>query len=190
MPKPMKWLIIAAIAVLACYGLFRFVSDHLNYSDGQKAAQTAHPFVQGAANVAGEKLKQTLKETPDATLEQDSELLSRKLYPIVKGAVKGQLDAILNDPNRSELPEKMSQTGKEIAKDVIKPFSEGVVQGSQKILEDVDKGLGEFRKLHEKNKDIFDTVQSGVQAIIQELNRSPQPLPHGQQDQAQPPGQQ
>ncbi|MDD3472188.1 MAG: hypothetical protein PHS86_05345, partial [Syntrophaceae bacterium] len=78
----------------------------------------------------------------------------------------------------------------EIAKDVIKPFSEGVVQGSQKILEDVDKGIGEFRKLHEKNKDIFDTVQSGVQAIIQELNRKSQPLPHDQQDQAQPQEQQ
>jgi hypothetical protein len=169
-----KWFIAAVILSLAVYGAFRIISDRLDSADGKKAVETAHPFVQGATSAAGEKLKQTLKETPDAKLEEDSELLSRKLYPVVKGSVKGQLDAILNDPNRSELPEKMVQTGKELAENVIKPLTEGVAQGSQKVLEDMDKGFQELRKFQEKNKDIIEGLQSGIKAIQQHLDGSTQ----------------
>ena len=171
MNKPMKWALILVALALAGYGAFRLVSDRLDYSDGKKAVETAHPFVKGASSAAGEKIKETLKNTPDAKLEEDSELLSRKLYPVVKGAVKGQLDAVLNDPNRSEVPEKMVQTGKELVENVVKPFAEGMAQGSSKVLEDVDKGLGEIRKFKEKNKDIFQDLQSGINALRQQLDR-------------------
>ncbi len=169
MNRILKWMLISATVALAAYGLFRFVSDRLDYSHGKQAVESAHPFVQGVSSAAGEKIKQTLKETPDAKLEEDAELLSRKLYPIVKGAVKGQMDAVLNDPNRAEIPEKMVQTGKEIAESVIKPLSEGVAQGSQKVFEDLDKGLGELRKFQEKNKDLIEGLQSGISAIRRQL---------------------
>ena len=166
-------MLTAAVSIMAIYGLFRFVSDRLDYADGKKAVETAHPFVQGVSSAAGEKLKQTLKETPDPKLEEDSELISRKLYPIVKGALKGQLDAIKNDPNRSELPETMVQTGKEITENLVKPFAEGVSQGSQTVLQGVDRGLDEFRKFQEKNKDIIEGVQSGLKALGVHLEKSP-----------------
>lgn len=179
MQNSLKWLIGIVVSILAMYGVFRIVSDRLDYSDGKKTVESTHPFVQGAASAAGDKLKQTLKETPDEKLEEDSELLSRKLYPVVKGTVKGQLDAILNDPKRTELPEKMVQTGKEIAETVIKPLTEGMAQGSQKVLEDVDKGFEEIRRFQEKNKDIIQGFQSGIKAIKEQLEKPPQSVAPG-----------
>lgn len=173
MIKYLRWALAAAVSIMSIYGLFRFVSDRLDYADGKKAVETAHPFIQGVSSAAGEKLKQTLKETPDPKLEEDSELISRKLYPIVKGALKGQLDAIKNDPNRSELPETMVRTGKEITENLVKPFAEGVSQGSQTFLQGVDRGLDEFRKFQEKNKDIIEGVQSGLKALGVHLEKSP-----------------
>ena len=45
-----------------------------------RAAEAVHPFVQGAASTAAEKLKETLKETPDEKLERDAEFLTKKFY--------------------------------------------------------------------------------------------------------------
>ncbi len=177
MLKYLKWSLAAVVLILAGYGLFRFISDRLDFGDGKRAVETAHPFVQGVSSAAGEKLKQTLKETPDPKLEEDSELISRKLYPIVKGALKGQLDAIKNDPNRSELPETMIQTGRQITENLVKPFAEGVSQGSQTVLQGVDRGLDELRKFNDRNKDIIDSVQSGLKALGIQLEKLP-PAPN------------
>ncbi len=173
MLKYLKLFLAAVILALAFYGLFRVLSDRLDQTDGKKAVEAAHPFVQGVSSAAGEKLKQTLKETPDPKLEEDSELISRKLYPIVKGALKGQLEAIKNDPNRSELPETIVQTGKQITENLVKPFAEGVSQGSQSVLQGVDRGIDELRKFHDKNKDIVEGVQSGLKALGIQLEKSP-----------------
>ncbi len=62
MKKIITYPIAAIIIVLAIYGAFKLVSGLLTKSHGVSAVEAVHPFVQGAAATAAEKLKETLKE--------------------------------------------------------------------------------------------------------------------------------
>jgi hypothetical protein len=158
---------IGAVLVIgfALYGAVTLFTRSLTSTDGERAAGAVSPFVQGAASVAAEKAKEALKNTPDDRLEKDSEDISKKLYPIAKGALKGHLDAILKDSHRAEVPEKAFQAGKDLSEKVVRPFGKGVAEGSGKVIEDLDKTLKGMRTFREENKDLLDAVAKGLDAL-------------------------
>lgn len=161
----------------ALYGAGTFVARSLTATDGERAAGAVAPFVQGAASVVGEKAKEALKKTPDAKLESDSELLSRKLYPIAKGALKGNLEAILKDTNRAEVPEKMYQTGKDLSEKVVRPLSKGLADGAGNVLQDVDKTLQGVQTFKENNKELITAITKGLEALHNAAKEHPGLLP-------------
>ena len=176
MRSVLKYLGASVVVVLAMYGVYALLAAHLTASQGKEAVETASPFVQGAASAAGEKLKEALRNTPDEKLEKDSEELSGKLYPIAKGAIKGQLEAILKDANRGDVPEKMYQTGKDVSKNVVAPLSKGLAEGSHEVLKDLDKSFQEVREFKEKNKDLIDSIAAGLATLKKTVPELP-PLP-------------
>ena len=173
----------ALVLGFALYGAVTLLTPSLTAEQGKQAAEAVSPFVQGAASVAGEKAKEVLKNTPDEQLEKESEILSRKFYPIAKGALKGHIDAILKDSNRAEVPEKMYQAGKDLSEKVVKPFGKGLADGSVKVLGDIDKTLKEVRTFQEQNKGFFDSVAKGLEALHKAAKENkgllppPPPLP-------------
>lgn len=161
----------------ALYGAATFIARSLTAKHGEQAAEAVSPFVQGAASVAGEKAKEVLKNTPDDQLEKESELLSKKFYPIAKGALKGHLEAILKDTNRAEVPEKMYEAGKDLSERVVKPFGQGIVEGSSKALGELDKTLKGVREFREQNKDLIDSVAKGLESLHKAAKDNPGLLP-------------
>lgn len=171
---------IVFLLAFSLYGGVRLASDVLTEEDGVKAAQTAHPFVKGAASVAEEKLKETLKNTPDEHLEKDAEFYAKKLYPIAKGAIKGQLEAILKDSNRDEVPKLMHEAGKDVSRRVIKPFAEGLAEGSKDVIKDLNQTLQSLQKFAAENPELIESVTSGLKNLHQTLKEHappPPPLP-------------
>ncbi len=181
MKKFLSYALAGLVVVLAVYGAVRLLSGFLSGSHGTGAAKMAEPFVQGAASAAAEKLKQSLKEIPDAKLEQDSEWLAKKLYPITKGIIKGQVESFLQDPERNQLPEKMYQAGREFSDKVLRPFGRGIVDSNQQTIEGADKTLDAIRKFSDTNKDLLDAVKQGLDAFSKTFreDRLPRPEPPG-----------
>ncbi|MGO9570168.1 MAG: hypothetical protein ACLP5H_21775 [Desulfomonilaceae bacterium] len=177
MKKFLGYTLAGLVIILAFYGAAKLLSGFMTKSQGSRAAEVAQPFVQGAASAAAEKLKQSLKEVPDAKLEQDSEWLAKKLYPITKGIIKGQVDSFLQDPNRNELSEKMYQAGKEFSDKVLRPFSRGIVDSNKQTLDDADKTLQAIRKFGDTNKDLLDAVTQGLDALGRNFRENPPPRP-------------
>jgi hypothetical protein len=167
----------ALVLGFALYGAVTLIARSLTAKQGEHAAEAVAPFVQGAASVAAEKTKEILKNTPDEQLEKDAELLSKKLYPVAKGALKGHIDAILKDANRTEVPEKMYEAGKDLSEKVVKPFSKGLADGSTKVLGDLDKTLKDVRTFREQNKDLFDSVAKSLGALHKAAKENPGFLP-------------
>ena len=174
MKTVLKYLGAAVVSVLAAYGAYALLSAHLTAAQGRQVVES--PFVQGAASAAGEKLKEAIKNTPDKKLEKDSEELSEKLYPIGKGAIKGQLEAILKDANRKDVPEKMYETGKDVSGRVVAPLVKGLADGSNDVLKELDKTLQGIQTFREKNKDLIDSIASGI-ATLKKNHPSLPPLP-------------
>jgi hypothetical protein len=189
MKKFLSYVLAGLVIVLAIYGTVKLLSGLLTESHGQGAAKVAEPFVQDATSAAAEKLKQSLKEIPDAKLEQDSEWLAKKLYPITKGIIKGQIDAFLQDPDRNELAAKMYQAGKEFSDKVLKPFGRGIVDSNQQTIEGADKTLEAIRKFSDTNKDLLNAVKQGLDAFSKTFqeDRLPRPEPPGQDLRQLPP---
>jgi hypothetical protein len=189
MKKFVSYVLAGLVIVLAIYGAVRLLSGFLTESHGQRAAKVAEPFVQGAASAAAEKLKQSLKEVPDAKLEQDSEWLAKKLYPITKGIIKGQVESFLQDPDRNQLPAKMYQAGKEFSDKVLKPFGRGIVDSNQQTIEGADKTLEAIRKFSDTNKDLLNAVKQGMDAFSKTFrgDRLPRPEPPGEDLRQLPP---
>lgn len=177
MKKFLTYTLALLVIVLAVYGVTSLLSGFFRGSQGARAAGMAQPFVQGAASATAETLKQSLKQIPDAKLEQDSEWLAKKLYPVAKGVIKGQAEAFLQDPERNELPEKMYQAGKEFSDKVLKPFSRGVVDSNQQTLQDADKTLQAIRKFGDTNKDLLDAVKQGLDAFSKTFKEDRPPRP-------------
>jgi hypothetical protein len=177
MKKFLGYILAGLVIVLAVYGAVKLLSGSVTRSQGERAAEVAQPFVQGAASAAAQKLKQSLKDVPDAKLEQDSEWIAKKLYPITKGIIKGQVESFLQDPERNQLPEKMYQAGKEFSDKVLKPFSRGIVDSNQQTLEDADKTLQAIRKFGDTNKDLLDAVKQGMDAFGKTFREDRLPRP-------------
>jgi hypothetical protein len=189
MKKFLSYALGSLVILLALYGAVRLLSGFLTVSPGERAGKVTEPFVQGAASAAAEKLKQSLKEIPDAKLEQDSEWLAKKLYPITKGIIKGQVESFLQDPERNQLPEKMYQAGKEFSDKVLKPFGRGIVDSNQQTIEGADKTFDAIRRFSDTNKDLLDAVKQGLDAFSRTFreDRLPRPEPPGQDMRPLPP---
>ncbi|MFH0822281.1 MAG: hypothetical protein V2B18_05975 [Pseudomonadota bacterium] len=177
MKKALTWIGGLIVFSLAAYGAFVFLAGRLTENDGRKAVEASNPFVKGAASAAGEKLTETLKETPDDKLESTAEIMSRKLYPIAKGAIRGQVDAILNDSNAGDVPKKAYEAGKNVTERVLVPFAEGVTDGTVKALDSADKAAKAGRKFQEENQDTINAVSGALQSVGQALKEHAPPPP-------------
>lgn len=173
MRKELKYLGAGFVLALALYGAVSIAVSFLTESHGRGAA----PFVQGMTSAIGTEVKKKLAETPNEKLEEDSEAASRKMYPLVKGAILGQMNAFLNDPNKEEIPKKMREAGKAVSEQIIGPFTEGLGQGSGKVFGSLDSGLKKARKFNLDNKDIIDSVATGLKALQQMIQQNPLPAP-------------
>jgi hypothetical protein len=177
MKKFLGYTLAGLVVLLALYGAVKMLSGFMTKSHGERIAEVAQPYFQDAASAAAQKLKQSLKEVPDAKLEQDSEWLAKKLYPITKGIIKGQVESFLQDPDRNQLPEKMYQAGKEFSDKVLKPFSRGIVDSNQQTLEDANKTLQAIRQFSDTNKDVLDAVKQGMDAFTKTFREDRLPRP-------------
>jgi hypothetical protein len=189
MKKFLSYTLAGLVIVLAVYGAVKLLSGFMTKSHGERAAEVAQPFVQGAASAAAQKLKESLKDVPDAKLEQDSEWLAKKLYPITKGIIKGQVESFLQDPERNQLSEKMYQAGKVFSDQVLRPFTRGIVDSNKQTLDDADKTLQAIRKFSDTNKDVLDAVKQGLDAFSKTFreDRLPRPELPGQDLRPLPP---
>lgn len=167
-----RLVVLAVLVLLASYGLMVILVNQLDGGHGQKAAETVHPFVSGAVSATGDRVKEALMETPDDKLEKEGEVLGRKLYPAVKGFLKGQLDGFAADPDRKELGKKMFDASKEVSKDMVSPLGEKLQEQSQVILKDLDQTLQGVKKLRDDNKDLIDGLTSGLEALRNRLKQS------------------
>ncbi len=102
----------AVLLCLAAYGVVRLLSDSLTPGHGRKAAEATGTFAEGVASAAGERIKESLKNTPDQKLEENAEFWTRKLYPIAKGALKGQTRAVQEDRSERKCPSSCTKEAK------------------------------------------------------------------------------
>ncbi len=170
----------AVLLCLAAYGVVRLLSDSLTPGHGRKAAEATGTFAEGVASAAGERIKESLKNTPDQKLEENAEFWTRKLYPIAKGALKGQTRAVQEDPKREEVPKLMYERGKDIAENVAKPFVKGLAEGTSGIAKDVARTLKGVRELGDENRDVLEAIARELGNLRQSLKENlppPPPLP-------------
>jgi hypothetical protein len=174
---------VVIIVGLAAFGLWKLIAGTLADSGKEAVVETTAPLLDRAASAAGEKIKQAIVETPDEKLEDGAETLSRKSYYITKGLIKGQLGAILDDVNKSDIDEKMVQVGKDVSEKMVRPLSKGLSEGSAKVLEDLDSSLTGVREFADKNRDLLEAISQGVQSLHESIEKSrnqpptPQPGP-------------
>jgi hypothetical protein len=167
-----KVIVLVFLVLLASYGLMVILVNQLDQGHGQRAVETVHPFVSGAASAAGDRMKEALMATPDDRLEKDGEVLGRKLYPAVKGFLKGQMDGFAADPERKDLGKKLFDASKELSKDMASPLGEKLQEQSQVILRDLDQTLQGVKRLRDDNKDLIDGLTSGLEALRNRLKQS------------------
>ena len=177
MKKFLTYVLAALVIALAVYGGINLLSIFANKSPGQLATEMAQPFAKATVTAAGDQLTQTLKKTPDAQLEQNSEWMAKKLYPIGKGLIKGGAESFLQDPERNELQDKMYHAGKEFSETILKPFSRGVYESNRKNLEEADKTLQALRKFSDTNRDLMNALSQGLDSLIEKFKENPPPRP-------------
>jgi len=185
MRRALKYVCAVLLIVLAVYGAIALAARLLTEAHGRDAGKALHPFVYGLMSTMGERFKKTLAETPDETLQKESEAISRKLYPIFKGALIGLVDAYTKDPNRDEVGKKMREAGRAVSEQIVSPFAEGVAEGSGKVVGKLDSTVEEIRRFNERHKDFFDSVSNTLRALKEMIDNKPPPLP---QVPALPPG--
>ncbi len=162
----------------AAYGLIRGLSDWYGARSGEKPGEAVKSLAAGAAVAAGEKMAEKIKQTPDQQLEENAQLLTKKLYPIAKGIIKGQVEAIVNDPERGDLPQKMFEAGKDVSEKIVKPFSRGLREGSSGLVgEGAQEALKKLRELGQDNKEWLDSVSRGLEKLHKDLKEKAPPLP-------------
>ena len=168
----------SVLLCLAAYGAVRLVSDSLTRDHGKKAGEVTGAFAEGAASAARERIKESLKNTPDPKLEEDARIWTRKLYPIAKGVLKGQTQAVQEDPRRDEMPKLMYERGKDVAENVAKPFIKGLAEGSSGIAKEVAKTLKGVRELSDENRELIETITRELGNLGKTLKeRLPPPPP-------------
>ncbi|MCA1961831.1 MAG: hypothetical protein LDL33_13680 [Desulfomonile sp.] len=175
-----KLLILIGGLVVICfatYGAIRAVSDLFGGRAAEKASEVAQSFAAGTAAKAGEKIAEAIKQIPDKKLEDDAELMTRKLYYLSKGALKGQIDAILSDPNRAEVPQKMYEAGKDISERVVKPFARGLAESSSGLLEGGEDQVRKLKELTRESKDLLEVLTQQLGQIGKAIKENAPPLP-------------
>jgi len=177
MRKLLMFVGAAVLICLAAYGAVRLLSDSLTSDHGKKAGEVTGAFAEGVASAAGERIKESLKNTPDQKLEEDARFWTRKLYPIAKGALKGQTQAVQEDPQRNEVPKLMYERGKDVAENMAKPFVKGLVEGSSGIAEEVAKTLKGIRELGDENRELIDTITRELGNLGKSLKENLPPPP-------------
>jgi hypothetical protein len=183
------FLVGCLIVALALYGAARLVSDSLGASSGAKVAKSADSFMVGAAKESGRNFWNALDATPDAELEAAAEAFSRKLYPLVKGFVKGQAAAMKEDKDKEELRRLWRDFGRDISENVLTPFVRGVTEGaaSKTALEGAGTAVKGVREFGEQAGKIVEGLLRGLgnlQKGLPEINieippprREPSPGP-------------
>ncbi|MEJ2718504.1 MAG: hypothetical protein P8182_15445 [Deltaproteobacteria bacterium] len=177
MKKVLTFVGLVVLLFLAAYGVVRLAADALSAKHGEKAVEMTDSFLTGVISGLGKKFRQDLTNTPDKKLEKDAELMGRKFYPMSKGFMKGQLNSLLADPNRQEMSELMYQAGKDLSKNVVKPFSRGLAAGSTGVLEDVGKALEGGAKLGQEQKDLVETIFKALHGIQKALGENAREMP-------------
>lgn len=161
------------VVLFAAYGVIRAVSDFF----GAKPGEATESFTAGVATKAGEKIAEGIKQTPDKKLEEDSQVMARKLYYLSKGALKGQIDAIVNDTTGSEVPQKMYEAGKDFSERVVKPFARGLSEGSAGLLEGADEGVKKLKEVGKEGKELLDVLSQQFGRLRQTIKESAPPMP-------------
>ncbi|MDQ7784231.1 MAG: hypothetical protein RDU20_15205 [Desulfomonilaceae bacterium] len=187
MSKALKFILASVVGALAIYGAVTIIAGLLTESHGRSAAKAAQPFVSGVTSAVKDQVKQKLEDTPDAELEKDSYEVSKKMYPILKGALLGQLEGFVKDPEREQLPAKMRDAGKAVSEQIVGPFTKGLAEGSGKIFGDFDRAVDGVRKLQDKNKDLVDAIANSIGQLKRFLEQKPLPQPPDVESYPQPP---
>lgn len=188
MSKVLKFVLASLVGALAIIGVVAIVVGlFLTRSDGKKAAEAVEPFVSSMTSSMKDKVKQKLEQTPDEVLEKDAYEVSKKMYPILKGAMLGQMEAFVKDPKREELPAKMREAGKAASEQIVIPFTEGLAEGSGKVFGSLDRAAEGVRKLQDKNKDLVEAIANSIGQLKRFLEQKPLPQPPGSEAYPEPP---
>jgi hypothetical protein len=143
MTRIVKFVGKLLVLVLAIYGLVILV---FGFVGSFRWAEAVQPFVRGTVSATGHVVRQELNTRSDQQMEQDGELLGRKLYPAAKGFLKGQLEAFKADPNKEALRKTVQEATHELSKELVAPVTEGVTETSRKVLQDFGNVLQELQK--------------------------------------------
>ncbi|MFC1834973.1 hypothetical protein ACFL2Q_09585 [Thermodesulfobacteriota bacterium] len=135
------------------------------------SAETVPPLETDSS--LSDQLKHALKASPDQDLQQSAEELSRRLYPVIKGIIKGQMAAIMADPERGKIPDQMYQAGKGLSSNVVRPFLKGFTDGSREMLGDLDKTVTDLRQFREENRELIDQLVNGLKDLGKTLRENP-----------------
>jgi len=159
----LKYILAFLVGALAIYGAVAIIAGFfLTKSHGRNAAKAVQPFVSGVTSAVKDQVKHKLEQTPDAQLEKDAYEVSKKMYPIAKGALLGQMEAFVKDPRREELPAKMREAGKVASEQIVVPFTQGLAEGTGKAFVNLDRAAEGVRKLQDKNKDLVEAITNSI----------------------------
>lgn len=177
MKKVFTYIGLFVLAAFALYGAFALVSAHLTQKQGQAAGAAVSPFVSGFIKTAGDQVRESLRTTSDEQIQQDAELYTKKFYPALKGAIKGLSESLNNDPRREEIATQANETGRQIGRFVVEPFSRGITEGAGPVLHNLQNKAEELRNFTEQNRDILNALTGGLQ-FLQKTFKNPPGLPH------------
>jgi hypothetical protein len=190
-PATKKILVGVGIVVLfflAGYGAVRFVMDGIAADDGKRVSQIAGTVASKAVKAAGEKLVDDLNNTPDKVLEADAEKRARKIYPIMKGAMKGNLKAFTEDKNKEELSRAMYEAGKEFSRTMLQPFAKGITDEPGPILGNVRGAVRRFEEIRRGSGGLLEGIIKGLESLGKDFGaervtptpreRGPDPSPY------------
>ena len=113
MTKALKIALACVVGLLALYGIVSLASG-LFFTEyrGKETAKAMHPFLKGVATGVREDVKQSLSRTPDAELQKESYEMSRKMYPVLKGALLGQGRGLCKRSPEGSIPGYDERSGK------------------------------------------------------------------------------
>jgi len=183
----LKYILAFLVGALAIYGAVAIIAGFfLTKSHGRNAAKAVQPFVSGVTSAVKDQVKHKLEQTPDAQLEKDAYEVSKKMYPLAKGALLGQMEAFVKDPRREELPAKMREAGKVASEQIVVPFTQGLAEGTGKAFVNLDRAAEGVRKLQDKNKDLVEAITNSIGQLKRFLEQKPLPQPPEPETYSQP----
>jgi len=175
--KKILFIVAVIVVCFAVYGGLRLLLDVTTADGGKRVARVTNTLAADAASAAAERLRQTIEQTPDEVLQSNAEVMSRKFYPIAKGFLKGQVQALREDKDRDEIRRLMYEAGKEFSETVLKPFSRGVAAGSLGIPGGLEKTTKGSREATEEKGNLLDTISRGLESLQKDLREKGVPIP-------------